>query len=180
MRIIKENTIGLLVDVQERLLPVIHGKDQLTRNLNILLEGLKILEVPLLTTEQYTRGLGFTVEPFRSKLNHDLVFEKICFSCVKEDQVKEALNKYEKRFVLIAGIEAHICVLQTVIDLLEEDFVPVLLKDCVASRSPHNKQIAIDRMRQEGAIISGYESVLFEMTGEAGTNAFKQIAKLIK
>ena len=92
----------------------------------------------------------------------------------------EALRASGKSQIIICGIETHVCVMQTVIDLLEKGFIPVVIADCVSSRSPSDKHIALERMRQEGAIISTYESILFELARVAGTDTFKTISKLVK
>ncbi len=180
MQIKSNEAVGLIIDVQERLFPVMYEKEGLEKNTGILIEGLKVLGIPLLVTEQYTKGLGHTIEALQTKLYNAGIFEKICFSCVKDADFLKELKNNNKKYVIIAGIESHICVLQTVTDLLAEGFVPVVVADCVASRVAYNKEIALERMRQEGAIITTCESVLFEMTVKAGTEEFKQIAKLIK
>lgn len=180
MRIIKEQTLGLIIDVQERLFPVIHEKEVLERNLLVLIDGLKILEIPVAITEQYKKGLGETIESIRLKTEGFSCAEKIAFSCCDEPLVMESLENSKKRTIVIAGIESHICVLQTAIDLFERGFVPVVVEDCVASRSPENKRIAMERLRQEGVIVTSFESLLFELCRFAGSDAFKAISKLVK
>ncbi|MEX0986593.1 MAG: hydrolase [Bacteroidales bacterium] len=180
MRILKEHSTGLLIDVQERLLPHIHGNKSLLGNVEILLEGLKILGVPVLVTEQYRKGLGETVPEVRKKLDDFAPMEKMTFSCCDDPHVIMKLNTAARKYVIICGIEAHVCVLQTTIDLLEEGFQPVVIEDCISSRKPEDKSVAIHRMRQEGAIISGYESILFELARVSGTDTFKAISKLVK
>lgn len=180
MRIKVEESAGLIIDIQEKLLPHISEHHQLARNTEILISGLKILEVPLIVTEQYVKGLGPTIAPISDLLIDNQSIEKMSFSCCDEELFTNKINKLEKKVIIIAGIEAHVCVLQTVIDLLEKGFRVVVIEDCVSSRSLSNKNNAIERMRQEGAIISSYESILFELTRVSGTEKFKAISKLVK
>ena len=180
MRILKENTAGLIIDMQERLFPFIQNNEELTKNTKILIEGLKHLEIPIIVTQQYTKGLGGTIEPINLSLGNYQHLEKMAFSCCDDTGFMSAINNFNKKHVIIAGIESHVCVLQTTIDLLENNYQPVVIEDCVSSRTLNNKNMAIERMRQEGAIITTYESILFELCRFSGTDAFKAISKLVK
>ena len=180
MRILKERSVGLVIDIQERLYPHIDQHELLLQNTGILLNGLKSLEVPVLITEQYPKGLGSTLEEVKLNLSEFDPIEKISFSCCDEATYLKALISSGRNQVIICGIETHVCVMQTVIDLLERDFIPVVVADCVSSRRAADKHIALERMRQEGAIISSYESILFELARVAGTETFKTISKLVK
>lgn len=180
MRILAENSIGLIIDMQERLYPHIHEHEQLTRNTSILIEGLKALGIKLMVTEQYTKGLGFTIPPLKEHLSDIKFIEKQAFSCCDEPNFFEELAVEAPQHVIIAGIETHVCVLQTTIDLIENGYKPVLVQDCVGSRNPNDKAMAIERMRKEGAIITTYESILFELLRYSGTEVFKKISKLVK
>ena len=176
MRIEREQAAVLVVDYQEKLVPVMYEKELLIRNSQILLQGLQVLEVPMYITQQYTKGLGTTVKEITDAVGHDSYTDKISFSAF--DAVKNQI--WDKKFVIICGIETHICVLQTIIDLKEAGFIPVLVADCVTSRKESDKLMAIERARQEGAIVTTYESLLFELLKEAGTEMSKKIQKLIK
>ncbi len=180
MRLVKKDTIGLVVDVQERLLPHMSGHNELMKNMSILLEGMKTLEVPVLLTEQYRKGLGETVQDVRQHLETFDPVEKRAFSCCDDNAFSVALETHAKKNVVICGIETHVCVMQTTIDLLEKGYQPVVIEDCTSSRKIQDKTIAIERMRQEGAIISSYESLLFELARISGTPEFKAISKLVK
>ena len=181
MRILREQSIGLVIDIQEKLLPHIAGHEEVLHNTGILLEGLKVLEVPVLITEQYRKGLGPTVEKVQVALKSFEPMEKMTFSCCDDEDFVAALEKHKgKKNVIICGIETHVCVLQTCIDLLERAYQPVVVADCVSSRKIQDKEIAIERMRSEGAIITSYESVLFELARVSGTETFKAISKLVK
>lgn len=176
MRIEREQAIALVVDYQEKLMPVMNEAEQLLRNSCILLEGLKILDVPMVITQQYTKGLGMTVEAITEVAGTAEYIDKIAFTAY--DAVKWKLRG--KKYVIVCGIETHICVLQTIIDLKAAGFVPVLVADCVSSRKESDKQVALDRARQEGAIVTTYESLLFELLKVAGTETSKKIQKLIR
>lgn len=176
MRIEREQAIAIVVDYQEKLLPVMNEREQLIHNSCILLEGLKALDVPMLVTQQYTKGLGMTAEAIFDAAGTTEYIDKIAFTAY--DAVKWKLRG--KKFVIVCGIETHICVLQTVIDLKAAGYVPVLVADCVSSRKESDKQFALERARQEGAIVTTYESLLFELLKVAGTDTSKVIQKLIR
>ncbi len=180
MRILKDQSAGLIVDIQEKLFPHIHHHDQVEINTEIFIKGLKILDIPLLVTEQYKKGLGPTIPVIDSALKDYESFEKMSFSCCDDPGIEMELQKSGKKFIIMAGIETHVCILQTAIDLLEEGFQSVVIEDCVSSRKENDKIIAIERMRQEGVIITSYESVLFELARVSGTDSFKAISKLVK
>jgi len=180
MRILKENTVGLVIDVQERLLPHIEGHKELLKQTGILLEGLEVLGVEVLLTEQYRKGLGETVEEVRIHLDEFSPLEKLTFSCCDDDSFSSELESRGKKNVIICGIETHVCVMQTTIDLLEKGYQPVVVEDCTSSRRLNDKRVAIERMRQEGARITTYESILFELARISGTSQFKAISKLVK
>jgi len=180
MRIKATECSGLVIDIQERLFPVMHDKDELLRRVLILLEGLKILNIPVLVTEQYPKGLGATLDPLAAALDQPEAIEKLSFSCCGAPNYISALEKLGKPCVIICGIEAHVCVLQTLIDLVEKGYKPVVVADCISSRNPDDKAVALERMRSEGALISTSESLLFELTVEAGSPQFKSISSLVK
>jgi len=180
MRILKDKTAAVVIDVQEKLYPHMCGNEQLKENLIILIKGLKQLNIPILVSQQYTKGLGPTITPVHEALGEYSIIEKTSFSCYDEPPFQENSFLLGKKFVIIAGIEAHVCVLQTVIDLLENEYIPVLVEDCVSSRKLNDKLIAVERMRSEGALVTTYESLLFELCRYAGTDTFKAISQLVK
>jgi len=180
MRIAKENSAALIIDFQERLFPVIHDHEKLARNVPLLIEGLKILSVPLFVTEQYVKGLGPTIPAIANCIDGVERIEKFTFSCCDEPRFMLELAASGKEFVIVAGIESHVCVLQTVIDLKHNGYHPVVVEDCVSSRKPNDKWMALERMRQEGAIITTYEAILFELLRHSGTDSFKAISRLVK
>ncbi|WP_461809726.1 isochorismatase family protein [Faecalimonas sp.] len=176
MRIRAEDAIAIVIDYQERLMPVMYEKEKLLKNTAILLSGLQELQIPIVVTQQYTKGLGQTVEEIGNVLGQFNYLEKVAFSAFEE--IKQVIEG--KKYVIVCGIEAHICVLQTLLDLRENGYIPVLVEDCISSRTLHNKQIALERVKQEEVILTTYESVLFELMKTAGTDTFKKIQKLIK
>jgi nicotinamidase-related amidase len=180
MRIIREKSAGLIIDIQERLFPFIHESEQVARNTSILIQGLKALEIPIVVTQQYTKGLGGTIPALVETLGTSEYLEKVAFSCCDDQGFMDKLAHVDRKYIIIAGIEAHVCVLQTTIDLLEKDYLPVVVEDCISSRSPNDRRIAVERMRSEGAIVTTYESILFELLRYSGTSEFKEISKLVK
>lgn len=180
MRILKENTGAIIIDLQERLIPQMHEKENLLKNTEILIKGLRALEIPLVVSEQYPKGLGHTVEIINETLGNYQCLEKMSFSCCDEESLYEFLKKMNKKWIIVAGVESHICLLQTVIDLIDKDYIPVVVEDCVSSRKQNDKKIAIERMRQTGAIITSSESILFELCRYSGNSTFKTISNLVK
>jgi nicotinamidase-related amidase len=180
MRISRHESLGVIIDVQERLFPHIHQHEILEKNVQILIQGLQFLEIPVLVTQQYTRGLGATIPSIAEMVKPFPLIEKISFSCCDESNFLTELTRLNKKFVILAGIETHVCILQTVPDLIDNGFIPVVVEDCVSSRKVNDKKIAIERIRQEGGMITTYESILLELCRVAGSETFKAISKLIK
>jgi nicotinamidase-related amidase len=180
MRIEKEHTIGLIIDIQERLFPAMAEKEEFLRNCGILINGLQELAIPLLATQQYTKGLGETLPEVTSIISSFDPIEKTSFSCYDEPVFVGKLESLTVKNVLICGIESHVCVLQTAVDLKNAGYNPVVLYDCVSSRDLRNKQLALERFRYEGIMVAGVESILFELTRGAKAPKFKAISKLVK
>ncbi len=180
MRIFKENTVGLIIDVQERLFPVMYEKERFLSNSLILIAGLQQLGVPLLLTQQYTKGLGETIPKIKSSLATFDHIEKRAFSCCGEPSVMQKLSALRANNVIIFGIESHVCVLQTAIDLKENGFNPIVVMDCVTSRQPESIEWAKERFRYENIMMTSLESLLFELTQTSEAAAFKAISKLLK
>jgi hypothetical protein len=180
MRITKENTSGLIIDIQERLFPVMWEKDKLLGSCTTLIHGLSELKLPLVVTQQYTKGLGETIPEIKAALPDLEYVEKRGFSCCDEPSVVEKLKALDAKNVIICGIEAHVCVLQTAVDLKTAGFNPVVVMDCVSSRTPENIELAKERFRFEGIMMTSYESILFELTRTSTAAEFKTISKLVK
>ena len=180
MRIKAQDALFCLVDVQERLFPHIENKDELEKNLITLVKGLKVLDIPFIVNEQYKKGIGETIPSLRELVDEYPHFEKTTFSCYKNEETIDAINEMNKKVVIVAGIETHVCVLQTCIDLLEGGFEVVLVTDCCTSRKQNDTDMAITRLVQAGVIPTTYESLLFELTLNAKNPCFKEISSLVK
>ncbi len=180
MRIYSDETAVLVIDYQEKLVPAMENKLEFVHKSEILLKGLIQLGVPVIVTQQYTRGLGETVPELKSIDGMPDAFDKITFSCIKDDAIAEALERLNVKNVIVCGCEAHICVLQTIIDLIAEEYNVYMVTDCVASRKCFDKEGAVTRATQEGAYITTCEAILFELLERAGSDTFKVISKLIK
>ena len=173
-----ESSRLLIVDVQEKLLPLIPVAEGLVHNCRRLIDGAKILSVPVFGTEQYPQGLGRTTAELAERLGP--MPAKLCFSCVPVLEWGDAAGLTDDRDqVVVAGMETHVCVLQTVLDLIAGGFRVYVPADAVASRSELDWRISLERMASSGATVTTVESVLFEWCRKAGTPAFKEIQKLI-
>ncbi len=180
MRITKKNTIGLVIDIQERLFPVMWENEALLKNCKILIQGLQTLKLPLITTQQYTKGLGETHQDIKSVIDNFSFVEKRAFSCYDEPGVVDKLNETDAKNIIICGIESHVCVLQTAVDLKAAGLNPVVVIDCVSSRAKENIELAKERFRHEEILTTSYESVLFELTRSSGAAEFRAISGLVK
>ncbi|NQV24449.1 MAG: hydrolase [Rhodopirellula sp.] len=169
----------LIVDMQEKILPVINGHEAITANCLKLIDAAKILNVPTTATEQYPKGLGSTIAAIAEQLPDRP--EKIEFSCLNCLDWSASAGDPEGRFkIVVAGIESHVCVLQTVLDLLSQGFRVFVVADAVGSRKLLDREIALQRMTSSGAVITTTESVLFEWCERAGTPEFKEISRLVR
>ena len=175
----KENAGLLIIDIQEKLMPVVQNAEQVFANTNRLIKGAQLLEIPIIVTEQYPKGLGNTCTSIEIPTQIQPI-EKMCFSCMQSDSVLQQLKKQNITSLIIAGIEAHICVLKTALDALDAGLEVHIVADAVSSRTIANKQLALERMRQSSAYIVSTEMILFQLIHEAGTDAFKTISRLIK
>ena len=180
MRVLPEETQCMIIDMQEKLLPAMFSGDECEKRVGVLARGLRILEIPLLITQQYTKGLGNSVLSVFEAAGTDEFFDKRTFSCVHDDAILSALTEKKRTNVLVCGIEAHVCVLQTCIDLKARGFQPILLVDAISSRKKRDMDAAIERAIQEGVLISTVESILFELTADSRHPKFKEISSLVK
>lgn len=180
MRIIPEETMALIIDLQEKLVPAMPDVPKLLKNTKALIEGLKIAGVPMIITEQYPRGLGATVKEIMEVALDTPVMEKLEFSCYDNEQIRQAIVASGKKNIMVCGIEAHICVMQTVIDLKSAGYNVIFVEDCVQSRKIHDQKMGVKRAEFEGACITTCEGILFELVRKAGTPQFKQLSALVK
>ena len=180
MRFTKENTTALFIDFQEKLFPAMNENELLLKNTKILLEGLSILGIPITFTQQYTKGLGETISELSSLIQDFAPIEKSDFSCYGAEEYRNYLVKHHTKKIIMCGIESHVCVLQTAVDLKDGGFHPIVITDCITSRSNHSKVSALDRLRHENIMMSTCESILFELTRSAKADEFRAISKLVK
>lgn len=180
-KVSKENTALVVVDVQERLAPAMDSKvyERIKNNIIKLIRGFKILDVPVIITQQYTKGLGNTVSEIVEEAGKDHI-EKVAFSCCGEKAFIEELRNKGVNTVILTGMETHVCVLQTAVDLLAEGFQVHVAADSVCSRAKFNWEIGLRYMEKAGAFVTVSEIVLFQLLGAAGTPEFKEISKLVK
>ena len=180
MRFLKENTMAIVIDIQERLFPHISNKNSLENNVLTLIKSLELLKVPIMVSEQYRKGLGTTIPSIKELLNTELLADKISFSCYDDDGMKSYIKSQNKTNIILFGIESHVCVLQTALDLIDDKYTVIVIENCCSSRSELDHHIAMRRIEKEGAFISSYESIALELCRFAGNDTFKSISKLIK
>ena len=177
----REETGLVVVDVQEGFRPVIDGFDGMARNVGLLAEGFGVLGRPVIASEQYPKGLGHTVPEVAERLpDGSTVVEKLRFSACGVGDFDSALEAASCRSWVVCGIETHVCVNQTVLDLLARGHEVHVAADAVSSRSPANRALALEKMQAAGAHLTSAEMALFEMLEEAGSPEFKAISKLVR
>lgn len=175
-----EDSLLLIVDIQEKLVSVLE-KDVVVKRAAMLVNAAKILEIPMIISEQYPKGLGETVVQVKQNLAENAtVFQKMAFSLLKEEGFLEKLKSYNKKQIVVCGIETHVCVHQTVADLINEGFEVYVVKDACASRNKYEFKQGIERMQENGAKITCLEIVLFEWLKTSKHPQFKEIQALIK
>lgn len=181
MRILKEETLAIAIDIQSRLFPYIQDTYNLQKSTVNLINGLKVLQIPLIVTEQYTKGLGETIIPVQKALG-DLYepIEKMSFSVADDEPTFEKIKSYNKKNIILFGIESHVCLLQSALDLKDKGFNVIVASDCIGSRNTNDKEIALKRYEKEDVILTTYESLLFELLRFSGTEEFKSISKIVK
>jgi isochorismate hydrolase len=175
--LVRDDVVLAVIDVQEKLLPVINDREKMLDNIVKLLRFAKVVGLPVLLTEQ--ENLGPTVARIREELGDLAPITKIEFDACKRPQFVQRLEELGRHSILVTGIEAHICIAQTVLHLLPRFRVHVI-GDAVASRVPENRHIALERMRQSGAVVSSTEMAMYELLERAGTDEFRQILPLVK
>ncbi len=178
--LLPQNTALLIIDVQERILPVISNHQNLVQNTLKLIKGFKVMNLPIYYTEQYPKGLGPTTEGIKNELADAEHFEKMSFSCFGAPDLFNTFKEKDISQIIVTGVEAHVCVQQTVLDLLENDFQVSIAADAVSSRREKDYKIALERIRDHGAEITTAESILFELLNVCGTDTFRLVSKIVK
>jgi nicotinamidase-related amidase len=175
------HTALAIIDMQDSFRTAISDFAETAANIALAAHAMRLLNVPVIITEQYPRGLGHTANEIMAVLPSNIeVIEKTSFSSCGAQSFNSQLERAGARHVIVCGIEAHICVNQTTHDLLARGYQVHLLTDCITARTPHNKQLALAKMQQSGALPSSTEMALFELLRDAKHEQFKAIQKLIK
>lgn len=179
-KIRRDKAVIVVIDIQERLLPAMKNPTDVCKKAAMLIEGGRILGTPILVTEQYPKGLGNTVTEIKDALGDFQAIEKTSFSIMGESNFVEALKELNCEDIIICGIESHVCVEQSALDLLNQEYNVYIMEDAVGSRSNIDKKYAGRRMVEAGCVGSTVEAALFEMVGNAKDPSFKEISKLVK
>jgi nicotinamidase-related amidase len=175
----KDGAAFVLMDIQERFVPVIDNIETVLSNANILVEASRILKIPLIVTEQYPKGLGKTSAKIRLPEN-TVAIEKLSFSSFQSREFVKKLREQDIKTIVLFGVEAHVCILQTALDAIKNGIEVHVIVDAIASRSDENRTIALERMRQSNVFLASTEMIIFQLLEKAGTEEFKAISRLIK
>jgi nicotinamidase-related amidase len=176
----RDDTLLVIVDIQTKLLNVMFEKERLISNCSKLIRSAQLLEIPMIMTEQYPEGMGTTDSAISELLPEMKAITKMSFSCCGVGEFDQKIKSLGKKQIMIIGIESHICVLQTVHDLLHQGYFVYVPYDAVSSRKEGDNKNALHRMRQVEAVIGSVESAIFEMMKTAEISVFRQISKIIK
>jgi nicotinamidase-related amidase len=180
MKLKNEDCVALVIDVQQKLMPAMDRSVEALGRITVLIEGMKLLGVPVVVSEQYPQGLGPTLAEVADLLPGTVPWPKKSFSALRDPGILAALEASGRPTVIVCGVEAHVCVLQTVVDLVDRGFRAVVAADAVTSRQRADVDRALGRMTAEGALVTGVEGLLFELMGTAEHPNFKAISKLVK
>lgn len=170
----------LMIDMQERLLPAISGRNEVERNCAILVKAASRREAPVVVTEQYPKGLGRTVPGLSELLPTHSIMEKLEFSCARNMAIMNRLEAAQRKQAVLCGVEAHVCVLQTAVDLQSRGFDVFVAIDACGSRRDESKQVASARLSAAGVSVVTTEMVVFELLETAGSPVFREVSKLIQ
>lgn len=176
----RDDSILVVIDCQTKLMPAIKDTEQLEATVIKLAKGINVLGVPVVVTQQYTKGLGPTMDSITEALGEFEPIEKTTFSAMGCPEFVEAMKASERKNVILIGTETHICVEQTALELMEAGYNVYLVQDCVGSRKDNDKMIACNRMQAAGAVVTTYEAVLYELLKGAKEDGFKAISAIVK
>lgn len=174
-----DEIVLLVIDLQEKLMAAMQDKEQVLKNTNLLLKLAELYKIPVIVTEQYPKGLGNTVPEIAENLGEHTLVEKIVYSAFVPE-IRRKLQELGRSKIVVVGTETHVCVYQTVRDLINEDFMVHVVKDAVCSRFPLNYDNGLDLMKDVGAVVTNTETVVFDVLKQAGTEEFKIMSKLVK
>ena len=175
-----DNALLLVIDFQVRLMPSVYENEELVRRAGAFIRGCRLLGIPILATQQYTKGLGDTLPALKDALGEFEYVEKTTFSCYDSQEFVSKLEDSGKKSIIVTGVETHICVQQTVLHLLENGFDVYVVADCTGSRNENDRIYSEQRMRLSGAVLTTFESVLFELLKSADHPKRKEISALVK
>ena len=178
--IVRDNAAFVAIDFQEKLMPVMSGAQKLEEKTVKLIKGLKALEIPGIVTQQYTKGIGQTIPSVAEALGEFEHVEKNTFSCMANEEFVSRLEALGKKDIIVFGIEAHICVQQTVLQLMEAGYNVYRAVDCMCSSSEEDQLWSISSMGEAGAAITTYEAVLYEILGSSKAEGFKAVSAIVK
>ncbi|MBE6028955.1 MAG: isochorismatase family protein [Clostridiales bacterium] len=180
MTLNREDTLAVFIDFQEKLMPAMHHKEELQDKVCRLAKGLGVLGIPHIVTQQYTKGIGETIPEVAEAIGEFEAIDKTTFSCMSHVDFINQLEIAAKKNIIVCGIESHICVQQTVEQLLEEGYNVYIPVDCISSRSQNDFLWAAERMEKAGAIMTTYESILYELLKDSKAEEFREISKIVK
>lgn len=178
--LLTRSCIFLLVDVQEKLFPYVEDKEEMLKNIKLLLKFAKIMNIPIIASEHYTKGLGSTIEDVKSLIPEVKPVQKTCFSCCGNEELVSTLKRFESKTLVIFGIESHICIGQTALDAKAMGYDVHVVADAISSRSKFNMNIGMEKMRQFGIVITSTETVLYEIMESKDIKEFKDVLPLLK
>ncbi len=175
-----ENTALVVIDVQEKLMRVMYQREKLVDNLQKLIRGIQIFGIPIIVTEQYSQGLGATIPEIAKLISNIQPLSKLSFSCYGDEEFVRKLEALGRKQVLVSGIESHVCVYQTVRDLINFGYEVHVVTDTVSSRTLENREIGLNMVNRMGAVLTSTEAVLFELLKIANGERFKPISQIVK
>lgn len=178
--LVKGNAALLLIDMQGKLAESVHDAELVLENCKKLIQAAKLFQIPILYLEQYPKGLGPTAPALRELLGEQKAIEKISFSACDNEEFQQKLSEAGRSQLLVAGVEAHVCVYQTVRDLLKQPYELYVASDATSSRTEWNRGVGLERMREMGAVITSTEMALFEMMRSAEGELFKPFVSIVK
>ena len=176
----EQDSVLIIVDIQEGLIPKISGRRAVIGNTVTLIKSAGILNIPIIVTEQYPKGLGPTIPEIKDLITPWQPIEKICFSCFGNSDFFKKLKELKRDSLILCGIESHVCITQTALDGLKSGYSVFFVKDAISSRTENNRETGFERMAQAGAIPVSTEMAMFELLREAGTDKFKQMVNMIR
>jgi nicotinamidase-related amidase len=175
-----ENTVLVIIDIQEKLARIMNDLEQTVKNMQTFIRGIQVFNIPVIVTEQYPQGLGKTIPEIAGLLPEAQPIPKVHFSCCDNEDFMRALQATGRKQVLLSGIECHVCVYQTAVDLLKANYEVYAVADTITTRIPENKAIGLNLMNSRGAVITSSETVLFELLKVAEGDNFKAISRIVR